>query len=46
VITTGATASELARTLLQAGASRVDLWAVARTPHDPEPSVFGAGSRP
>ena len=46
VITTGATAAELARTLLRAGASRVDLWAVARTPPDGAPSVFGAGSRP
>jgi ComF family protein len=45
VITTGATAAELARTLLRAGASRVDVWAVARTSHDHEPSAFGAGSR-
>lgn len=37
VITTGATASELARVLLQAGASRVDVWAVARTPPDGTP---------
>lgn len=31
VMTTGATAQEAARTLLQAGAARVDLWIVART---------------
>ncbi len=31
VITTGSTAAELARALRQAGAERVDLWAVART---------------
>ena len=30
VITTGSTAAELAQALLQAGAERVDLWAVAR----------------
>lgn len=32
VVTTGSTAAEVANTLLQAGAGRVDLWAVARTP--------------
>lgn len=32
VVTTGATAHEAARVLLAAGARRVDLWVVARTP--------------
>ena len=32
VVTTGSTAAEVTTTLLQAGAKRVDLWAVARTP--------------
>ncbi|HST00828.1 MAG TPA: ComF family protein [Usitatibacter sp.] len=32
VVTTGATAETLARTLKQSGASRVSVWAVARTP--------------
>ncbi len=32
VVTTGSTAAEVARVLHQAGAERVDLWAVARTP--------------
>jgi ComF family protein len=32
VVTTGSTAAEVARVLLDAGAERVDLWAVARTP--------------
>jgi predicted amidophosphoribosyltransferase len=32
VVTTGSTAAELARVLRRAGAERVDLWAVARTP--------------
>jgi ComF family protein len=32
VITTGATCQEAARTLKQAGAGRVDVWALARTP--------------
>ena len=32
VLTTGATAAEMARTLLQAGAPRVQLWVLARTP--------------
>lgn len=32
VLTTGATASEIARVLKQAGASQVHLWALARTP--------------
>ena len=32
VVTTGSTAAEVANTLLQAGARRVDLWAGARTP--------------
>lgn len=32
VVTTGATADTLARTLKRAGAARVDIWAVARTP--------------
>ena len=32
VMTTGATVAEAARTLLQAGASEVDVWVVTRTP--------------
>jgi ComF family protein len=32
VITTGTTVSATSRALLQAGASRVDVWALARTP--------------
>jgi ComF family protein len=32
VVTTGSTCNELARTLRGAGAARVDVWAVARTP--------------
>lgn len=32
VLTTGATAAEMARTLLEAGATRVQLWVLARTP--------------
>ncbi|MDE2298155.1 MAG: ComF family protein, partial [Burkholderiales bacterium] len=32
VMTTGATAAEASRTLLQAGASEVHVWVVARTP--------------
>jgi ComF family protein len=36
VMTTGATAGEAARTLLQAGAARIDLWLVARTPPPPD----------
>lgn len=32
VMTTGATTAEIARALLQAGASEVDVWVVARTP--------------
>lgn len=32
VLTTGATAAEMARTLLAAGAARVSVWVVARTP--------------
>lgn len=32
VLTTGSTAAELARALLDAGAGRVDVWCVARTP--------------
>jgi ComF family protein len=32
VMTTGATVAEAARVLLQAGAARVDVWVVARTP--------------
>ena len=32
VVTTGATAGEIARVLRQAGAARVSVWAVARTP--------------
>lgn len=32
VVTTGATAMEVARCLLAAGAANVDLWALARTP--------------
>ena len=33
VMTTGATVSEAARVLLQAGAAQVQVWVVARTPH-------------
>ena len=36
VMTTGATAAEMARVLLQAGAARVDVWVVARTPRPDE----------
>jgi predicted amidophosphoribosyltransferase len=32
VMTTGATFRQATRTLLQAGAGSVDVWAVARTP--------------
>jgi predicted amidophosphoribosyltransferase len=32
VLTTGATFAEIARVLKQAGASRVEAWALARTP--------------
>jgi len=32
VMTTGATATEIATVLLAAGAARVDVWVVARTP--------------
>ncbi|MEA1051796.1 ComF family protein [Lamprobacter modestohalophilus] len=32
VVTTGATVSELARVLKQAGCERIDIWALARTP--------------
>ncbi|MEW8195950.1 MAG: phosphoribosyltransferase family protein [Candidatus Thiodiazotropha sp.] len=32
VITTGATVTELSRMLKKAGAKRVDVWAIARTP--------------
>ena len=32
VMTTSATAAEVARVLLQAGAAEVDVWVVARTP--------------
>ncbi len=38
VLTTGATASHAAQALLDAGARRVDLWVVARTP---EPAMDG-----
>jgi ComF family protein len=34
VVTTGSTVTELARLLKRSGASRVDVWAVARTPDD------------
>jgi ComF family protein len=34
VMTTGATAAEMARTLLQAGAASVAVWVLARTPMD------------
>ena len=37
VMTTGATVSEIARMLLQAGASDVGVWALARTPRHDEP---------
>jgi ComF family protein len=36
VMTTGATAAEIARVLLAAGAARVDVWVVARTPRGDE----------
>jgi ComF family protein len=36
VMTTGATASELARTLRRAGARRIRAWVVARTPAPPD----------
>ena len=36
VMTTGATAAEIARVLLQAGASQVHVWSVARTPRPGE----------
>jgi predicted amidophosphoribosyltransferase len=32
VMTTGASAAEASRVLLQAGAARVQVWVVARTP--------------
>ncbi|MGD8913099.1 MAG: phosphoribosyltransferase family protein, partial [Candidatus Thiodiazotropha sp.] len=32
VITTGATVTELSKLLKKAGAKRIDVWAVARTP--------------
>ncbi|MEO5883089.1 MAG: phosphoribosyltransferase family protein, partial [Caldimonas sp.] len=32
VMTTGSTAAEIARVLKQAGAARVEVWVVARTP--------------
>ncbi len=32
VLTTGATAGEVARTLKNAGASHVEIWCLARTP--------------
>jgi len=35
VVTTGSTATEISRTLLDAGVKRVDLWAVARTARKP-----------
>ena len=31
VLTTGSTAAEMSRTLLRAGARRVDIWAIARS---------------
>ena len=34
VMTTGATVAEVARVLRQAGAARIDVWVVARTPRD------------
>jgi len=37
VMTTGATASEVARVLLQAGASEVAVWVIARTPRPGAP---------
>ena len=37
VMTTGATVSEIARLLLQAGASEVGVWALARTPRHDDP---------
>ncbi len=41
VMTSGATAQHLAEVLLQAGASRVDLWCLARTP---DPALRPEGS--
>ncbi len=32
VMTTGATVAEMSRTLLEAGASQVQVWVLARTP--------------
>ena len=37
VMTTGATVSEAARVALQAGAARVHVWVVARTPRSDVP---------
>jgi predicted amidophosphoribosyltransferase len=34
VVTTGATAEEISRTLRAAGVERIEVWAVARTPID------------
>jgi ComF family protein len=39
VMTTGATAAEAARTLKRAGAARVDVWVLARTPRDEQPAA-------
>jgi predicted amidophosphoribosyltransferase len=37
VMTTGASAREAAACLLRAGAARVDVWVLARTPSPSEP---------
>ena len=37
VVTTGSTTAELARVLLHAGADRIDIWGVARTPMEANP---------
>jgi ComF family protein len=36
VLTTGSTCNEAARALLEAGARAVQVWVIARTPHDPD----------
>jgi ComF family protein len=49
VMTTGATAAEAARMLKQAGAARVEVWAVARTPRpgdNPAPCSTSSWSTP
>ena len=43
VMTTGASAAEAACTLLEAGAARVDVWLLARTPEAPGAQAHAAG---